>query len=54
MAGKKKVDESAPAAYIVLHPVHHDGDLYKRKDTIELTDSQAQPLLALGVIEAAK
>jgi hypothetical protein len=50
MAGKKKVDDGVPATYTVLHPVSHDNEPYKRGEQIDLTPSQAQPLLALKVI----
>jgi hypothetical protein len=50
MAGKKKVDEGMPATYTVLHPIHHDNEPYKRGEKIDLTESQAKPLLALKVI----
>jgi hypothetical protein len=50
MAGKKKVDEGVPATYTVLHPINHDNEPYKRGEQIDLTDSQAERLLALKVI----
>lgn len=41
-------------AYTVLDPIQHNGDLYPPNDReIELTDDQAQPLLAVGAIELA-
>jgi hypothetical protein len=47
------VEDEVTASYIVLHPVSHDNDSYTRGETIDLTEEHAQPLLALGVIEAA-
>lgn len=39
------------AKYIVKSPLNHDGKLYEMSKTIELTEEQAAPLLAVKAIE---
>lgn len=39
--------------YVVIHPIEHDGKRYE-VGTIELTEKQAAPLLAIGHIAQPK
>jgi hypothetical protein len=51
-AVKAAADDQEPeTTYIVVHPVSHDNEHYKRGEEIDLTDTQAEALLALGVIK---
>jgi hypothetical protein len=51
-AAVQAAPEEPTATYIVLHPVSHDNEPYKRGEQIDLTDDQAEALLALNVIAA--
>jgi len=42
------------AKYIVKSPLNHDGKLYELGKTIELTEEQAEPLLAVKTIEPSQ
>lgn len=52
-AAAQAADDEPTSNYIVLHPVSHDNDDYKRGEHIDLTDEHAQALLALKVIAPA-
>lgn len=45
--------EQTRATYTVASPLEHDGDLYAPGDPVELTEAEAAPLLAGGVVTAA-
>lgn len=55
MAQAKKTKTEAPpeetAAYVAKSPIEHDGDTYDAGDEIELTEKQAEALLAVKAIE---
>lgn len=49
-AAAQAAQDEPTSAYVVLHPISHDNDYYKRGERIDLTDEQSEPLLALKVI----
>ncbi len=49
MPPKQKTEEPT-ITYVVTLRVHFDNDLYEKGEKIDLTPSQAAPLLALKVI----
>ena len=46
-------DHQPERTYPVLSPLRHDGQLYAEGDTIALTESAAETLIALGVLGEA-
>jgi hypothetical protein len=49
-AAAQAAEDEPTSTYIVLHPVSHDNDYYKRGEHIDLTDERSEDLLALKVI----
>jgi hypothetical protein len=43
---KKPADEGPKQLYEVTSPLNHDGEDYAIGDQVELTDAQAEPMLA--------
>ncbi|MBQ1766816.1 MAG: hypothetical protein IIZ92_28480 [Aquincola sp.] len=50
----KKAEAAEKKPYTALVPIDHDADHYAPGDPIELTDTEATPLLAVKAVEAAK
>lgn len=50
----KKAEAAEKKPYTALVPIAHDGEDYAPGDPIELTDTEATPLLAVKAVEAAK
>lgn len=48
-----KQDNETKAAFEVTSPLHHDGDRYEIGDTVMLTESQAEELVAAGAVKVA-
>lgn len=45
-------DKAAPKTYTALVVINHDDETYDIGSPIDLTDKQAQPLLAVNAIQA--
>jgi hypothetical protein len=42
------------AKHTVTKTIHHDGKLYRKGATVELTPDQAEPLIAIGHVADPK
>lgn len=52
-AAQGTTDKTAPQTYTALVVITHDDETYDIGSPIDLTDKQAQPLLAVNAIQAA-
>lgn len=52
MATRKRAnDDGVKKTYLVIDSLNHDQEDYKPGDEVELTSSQAEPLLAAKVVK---
>jgi len=46
------MSKAKTAAWVVVHPVHHDGERFGPGDALHVSEEEAAPLLAVGAIIA--
>jgi hypothetical protein len=51
---KNVVEDLATTAYAVLSKLLHNGETFKKGSTVQLTKTEAAPLLKIKTIEPAK